>query len=495
MMLSMPLPLSAPPSRPAPAGVPGITRARLCRLGCALLLLAALVAAPSTGAAQGLPQGYTTDDPPAAGETAPSQPVEARPVQVEVGVSAEISVDAYADTDPSALIEFERPLAPYGTWVDDPTYGRVWVPSVVVVGPDFAPYQTAGRWTLTDEGEWLWVSDYAWGYIPFHYGRWVWTSTHRWAWIPGRVYAPAWVVWRVGDHGYVGWAPMPPTYVWRSGVAVSLWTVPPAPYVFCPTTHVFHRHIHRHVVRDRAIVRRIAAHSHTYRPARPTASAPARIGARPGRPDGARDAAPHRLRPGSYRPASPSLAEARVPASAAPRHRGKPDARALAYARKSTTPHARTLPPPARRFTAPPAPGGKRREAPSLRTPRMPGSQAPAPAARPAAPAHGLHNAGAPPRPGASAPHRAPRTVTAPPARPAAPRVAPSPRAVPERSQPAPAHPAPPPAAPRPKLSAPPAKPRFTPVAPPSHERRRIHRPSSPPPGRTAPAPSRPRSR
>lgn len=490
MMLLMPLPLSAPPLRPAPAGVPGIIRSRLCRLGCALLLLGALVAAPSSGAAQDLPQGYTTDGPPAAGEAAPSQPVEAQPVQVEVGVHAEISVDdAYEDTDPSALIEFEQPLAPYGTWLDDPTYGRIWVPSVVVVGPDFAPYQTAGHWTLTDEGEWLWVSDYSWGYIPFHYGRWVWTSTHGWAWIPGRVYAPAWVVWRVGDHGYIGWAPMPPTYVWRGGVAVTLWTVPPAPYVFCPTTHVFHHHVHRHIVRDRAVVRRIAAHSHTYRPARPIAGAPSPFGARPGGPDSRRDTASHRLSPRSYRPASPSLAEARVPASAAPRHRDKPDARALAYARKSTSPQARALPPPARRITAPPAPGKGRRDAPSLRTPRMPSSPAPAPATRPAAPDHGLRKADALPHPGVSAPRRDPPKLTAPSA------PAPTPHAVPRHSQPAPPPRTSPPAAPAPKLSAPPARPRFTPSVPSSPERRHIHLPSSPSPGKAAPAPSRPRPR
>ncbi|WP_437736265.1 DUF6600 domain-containing protein [Sorangium sp. So ce1335] len=518
-MLPMPLPLSPSPLPAAPAAAPGPFRARLRRLGGALPLLAALLAAPSSAAAQGLPQGYTTDAARSAGETAPSQSAETQPVQVDVGVSAEIEVDAYEDTDPSALVEFHEPLAPYGAWLDDPTYGRVWVPSAVVVGPDFAPYQTAGHWALTDDGEWMWVSDYAWGHIPFHYGRWVWISAHGWAWIPGRVYAPAWVVWRVSDHGYIGWAPMPPTYYWSSGVAVSLWTVPPAAYVFCPTTHVFHRHVHTHVVRDRGVVRRIAAHSHTYRPARPTVSRPGHGEARPG--GAGRSGSAHGIRPGSYRPASPSLAEAGVPSSAAPRHRLRPDPRALAYAHKSTGSAARPAPPSARRLTAPPA-IGDRRATPSLRTPRSPGGEAPV--ARPALPERGLSGAGALPRGDARAPHRASPAIAAPPAPPPAPRMSPAPRvgttphaaptprvvaappaprsvtappaprAAPERSpSTSPPEPRPlPRATPAPRLDAPLSRPRMAPSAPSVPSRPRIHIPSGP--GRAAPA-GRPRSR
>ncbi|MEM1032600.1 MAG: DUF6600 domain-containing protein [Myxococcota bacterium] len=107
---------------------------------------------------------------------------------------------------------FERILSPHGTWRDDPAYGRLWVPDAAEVGDDFAPYRTAGRWAATDDGHWSWVSDYDWGRIPFHYGRWLWTKDKKWAWSPGETYAPAWVVWRVGDAGYdfVGWAPMAP---------------------------------------------------------------------------------------------------------------------------------------------------------------------------------------------------------------------------------------------------------------------------------------------
>jgi hypothetical protein len=80
----------------------------------------------------------------------------------------------YQDTDPSALSDFRSTLDPYGTWTEDPTYGTVWVPSPTVVGSDFTPYVSAGHWAYDDD--YVWVSDYQWGWAPFHYGRWVWAG-------------------------------------------------------------------------------------------------------------------------------------------------------------------------------------------------------------------------------------------------------------------------------------------------------------------------------
>ncbi len=42
-----------------------------------------------------------------------------------------------ADDDVSAVDSFREPLDPYGSWVDDPVYGTLWVPSDTVVGDDF----------------------------------------------------------------------------------------------------------------------------------------------------------------------------------------------------------------------------------------------------------------------------------------------------------------------------------------------------------------------
>jgi hypothetical protein len=167
----------------------------------------------------------------------------------EADAQVGIAEDAYADTDPSALTDFQSTLDPHGTWVDDPTYGTVWTPSVDEVGADFAPYVSAGHWSY-DDGE-VWMSDYAWGWAPFHYGRWVWLPDRGWSWIPGRLYADAWVVWRVGDDGfgYVGWAPMAPTWGWRGGVAGLLGFAAFEPFVFCPSRQVFATDLGPQIVR------------------------------------------------------------------------------------------------------------------------------------------------------------------------------------------------------------------------------------------------------
>ena len=156
--------------------------------------------------------------------------------------------DAYADTDPSALTDFSSTLDPHGTWVDDPIYGTIWTPSTDEVGGDFAPYVSGGHWAYEDAD--VWVSDYAWGWAAFHYGRWVWLRDRGWSWVPGRLYADAWVVWRVGDDGsgYVGWAPMPPAWGWRGGVAGLLGFVSWEPFVFCPSREVFSTDIAPRVV-------------------------------------------------------------------------------------------------------------------------------------------------------------------------------------------------------------------------------------------------------
>jgi hypothetical protein len=170
------------------------------------------------------------------------------------GVTSETAAAAteYEDTDPAALTDFHDVLSPYGSWEEDAAYGTVWVPSAERVGGDFAPYKTAGHWELDTQDEWLWVSDYddSFGWVVFHYGRWVYTDARGWAWIPGRRYAPAWVAWQTGDpgYGYVGWAPMPPTYYWRGGSYFWLDVYPSPYFVYCPTSYVFYRDWHTHAV-------------------------------------------------------------------------------------------------------------------------------------------------------------------------------------------------------------------------------------------------------
>jgi hypothetical protein len=106
---------------------------------------------------------------------------------------------------------FDEPLAPYGYWVEDPSYGRVWRPRET--GVEWRPY-TYGRWVYTSDYGWIWVSEETWGWIVYHYGRWVWSSRYGWVWVAGDDWSPAWVEWCYGG-GYVGWAPMPPDGYWQ----------------------------------------------------------------------------------------------------------------------------------------------------------------------------------------------------------------------------------------------------------------------------------------
>ncbi|MHB8874091.1 MAG: DUF6600 domain-containing protein [Myxococcaceae bacterium] len=103
---------------------------------------------------------------------------------------------------------FDDALAPHGEWLVLGGYGRVWRPSVAVVGVGFRPYVTGGHWVYTDYG-WSFESVWDWGWAPFHYGRWLLDPLYGWVWVPDTVWGPAWVSWRFGG-GYSGWAPLPP---------------------------------------------------------------------------------------------------------------------------------------------------------------------------------------------------------------------------------------------------------------------------------------------
>src|SRR4051812_29766089 len=75
---------------------------------------------------------------------------------------------------------FQQELSPYGRWMTNPRFGEVWV----YEDPSFKPYYTDGHWEYTNYG-WSWVSDFDWGWAPFHYGRWEYDPLYGWMWIPG----------------------------------------------------------------------------------------------------------------------------------------------------------------------------------------------------------------------------------------------------------------------------------------------------------------------
>jgi hypothetical protein len=186
--------------------------------------------------------------------------------------------DSYDDNDPSALKDFREPLDPYGTWADDPKYGTVWVPAPGVVGPDFQPYVSAGHWAYDDD--YVWVSDYPWGWAPFHYGRWIFIEGRGWSWIPGRAYRGAWVTWSVDDgYSYLGWAPMGPEFVWFGGAPVGWHGYWGPRWSYCPRGAVFEPRVGAHVVVGPAAVA-IAGRMRPYAAAdvRVGGPAPARLG-------------------------------------------------------------------------------------------------------------------------------------------------------------------------------------------------------------------------
>lgn len=125
---------------------------------------------------------------------------------------------------------------------------------------DFHPY-SRGHWVNTEDG-FTWVSDYAWGDVPFHYGRWVFDDG-AWLWVPGYVWAPAWVTWR-SDSEHTGWAPLPPDDRFLQGDETEFDVDPVAFYgprfdagnffIFVGTNHLTEPHFRDYIVQRPLVV-------------------------------------------------------------------------------------------------------------------------------------------------------------------------------------------------------------------------------------------------
>jgi hypothetical protein len=142
-----------------------------------------------------------------------------------------INQKVFAQDEDVSLQTFYDELSPYGTWIQDEQYGYVWRPDVDQ--SEFRPYYTNGHWVMTEYGN-TWVSDYDWGWAPFHYGRWVTDRYNQWLWIPDTTWGPAWVNWRTGG-GYYGWAPLGPSLNISVGFNIpSFW------WVFIPQNNIYY---------------------------------------------------------------------------------------------------------------------------------------------------------------------------------------------------------------------------------------------------------------
>ncbi len=107
---------------------------------------------------------------------------------------------------PAEYSDYENELNQNGDWVDEGSYGSVWVPRSTY--SDWQPY-TYGRWAWYPIIGWTWVSSEPWGWCTSHYGRWGWRLNLGWYWIPQNHWGwgPAWVNWWHDDY-YVGWCPL-----------------------------------------------------------------------------------------------------------------------------------------------------------------------------------------------------------------------------------------------------------------------------------------------
>jgi hypothetical protein len=169
---------------------------------------------------------------------------------VSAGIPASGAPPAWARlSTPLTSERLHELLSPYGTWLQVPAYGSCWRPTAASADTNWRPYAQQGRWMYTDCG-WYWHSDYSWGEIPFHYGRWF-REKGTWTWVPGNAWAPAWVCWREAED-YIGWAPLPPTVVFNSGVGLQFKGAPvsdsgfdlaPESFTFVPGDHFWDRSI------------------------------------------------------------------------------------------------------------------------------------------------------------------------------------------------------------------------------------------------------------
>jgi len=136
---------------------------------------------------------------------------------------------------------FHQELSPYGRWMNNPRFGQVWIN----YDANFRPYYTDGHWEYTNYG-WSWISDYDWGWAPFHYGRWEYDPFYGWMWIPGYEWGAAWVSWSSYDD-YYGWAPLG----YGNNINISFGSIPYNNWTFIPRRNICDRNLNRYYVSHR----------------------------------------------------------------------------------------------------------------------------------------------------------------------------------------------------------------------------------------------------
>ncbi|PWT93812.1 MAG: hypothetical protein C5B54_01295 [Acidobacteria bacterium] len=111
---------------------------------------------------------------------------------------------AYTNFNVGVSFGFHDALAPYGSWMQVPTYGQVWQPYGAA---GFTPY-TSGHWIYTSYGP-TWQGTEPWAWAAYHYGQWVFNPQYGWVWVPGYTWSPGRVQWAYGPD-YIAWSPYTP---------------------------------------------------------------------------------------------------------------------------------------------------------------------------------------------------------------------------------------------------------------------------------------------
>lgn len=76
-------------------------------------------------------------------------------------------------------------LSYYGSWYSYPGYGYLWRPYGVAYSWD--PFYSGGSWAYYPGFGYTFVSNYAWGWMPYRYGAWAFVPGFGWGWQPGNV--------------------------------------------------------------------------------------------------------------------------------------------------------------------------------------------------------------------------------------------------------------------------------------------------------------------
>jgi hypothetical protein len=157
---------------------------------------------------------------------------EVKNIEISINSLDEISIENLYLTDVSYSVFYDA-LSPVGEWIqitpeeieeelrDGEGQGKsfsrseddflfIWKPKISDI--NWKPY-SQGSWQYTDHG-WLWMSSESWGWATYHYGRWVNSKKYGWIWIPGKVWAPAWVQWRISNDN-IGWTALTTDAKWK----------------------------------------------------------------------------------------------------------------------------------------------------------------------------------------------------------------------------------------------------------------------------------------